>query len=532
MSIPKGVATASESVADVLSAEQLGHIRHIDNLSRQQPNDWSLMQNKALGQFDFGGYRFQLAYMAYALALAHVHRLPNAPGVFKPVFERLIEKITMPEVWLYWRDASRGGSVLNAHLSHTYSEQWDPVARDNIMYSAYVQSMALLYHYLFADDRYARPGALRFEYWSYFWGGEPKVFAYDEHSLNEHIYWQMVESGFLGVACEPNCTFQICNQPAILGFRMNDLVTGGKVAQEVTRSYEQAWARFGLVDEAGHYNMMLFQDSNTVRRNESKRPWVDAWNGTLMNMWNREFVHAHYPQQIGELLAQGPDGMLSVHPAPEIVVMGQRLDNDTCDHGWVATWASEMGDTDTLAGLLAHADRFMNPTWRDGGLYYPRNDAKADADGHRTEVEPLTGNALLGYARLNVPDGMWKLYNQPWTAEHFTEPALTAVADDIAVSQARFAPDSGILTIRLQRHADRRGDGTVVVGNMIGREEWSLSENGTVLAAGEADRVSAEAPADRLAIAVAPDGLTIGITAGMPRTFELRVSRTKESDNA
>jgi len=31
------------------------------------------MQGKGTGQDDFGGYRFQLAYMAYALALTHRH---------------------------------------------------------------------------------------------------------------------------------------------------------------------------------------------------------------------------------------------------------------------------------------------------------------------------------------------------------------------------------------------------------------------------------------------------------------------------
>ncbi|MCE0761475.1 hypothetical protein LWC35_00875 [Pseudonocardia kujensis] len=54
----------------VLTREQLGHLRHWDNLSRQLPNDWSLMHGKGVGQDDFGGYRFQLAYMVYGLALA------------------------------------------------------------------------------------------------------------------------------------------------------------------------------------------------------------------------------------------------------------------------------------------------------------------------------------------------------------------------------------------------------------------------------------------------------------------------------
>lgn len=29
-------------------------------------------------------------------------------------------------------------------------------------------------------------------------------------------------------------------------------------------------------------------------------------------------------------------------------------------------------------------------------------------------VDPITGNVLLGSARLNLPDGLWTLYNVPW----------------------------------------------------------------------------------------------------------------------
>lgn len=99
--------------------------------SRQPPNDWSCMSGRAANQEDFGGYRFQLAYMAYALGLTYFHRLPAAPGVFRPIFQRLIEKILHPAVWMYWRNVSRGGAIFNAHLSDQLSEQWNPVERDH-----------------------------------------------------------------------------------------------------------------------------------------------------------------------------------------------------------------------------------------------------------------------------------------------------------------------------------------------------------------------------------------------------------------
>jgi hypothetical protein len=448
----------------VLNREQLGHLRHWDNLSRQLPHDWSLMQGKGLGEDDFGSYRFQLAYMMYGLALTHRHRLPAAPGVFQPTVQRLMDKLLMPEVWMYWRDTSQGGAVVNAHISEGLGEEWDPVVRDNIMYSAYVQSCALLHDYLFASDRYAASGSLTFKHWSYFWGGQEKRFSYDRDSLNDHLYWQMVQNGYLGVACEPNCVFQICNQPAIMGFRMHDLITGGERAREVVDGYEKAWADFGRLDADGHYNMFMMEDSRTIIPNDGRAPWIDAWCGALMNSWNRDFVRENYPRQIGDFLIPGPEGTISVRPSPPMAAMGQDVIVDTCDTGWVAAWVSEMGDQATLDGIFGHTDRFMNPTWRDGGLYYPRNDTPVDAEGNRTEIEPMTGNVLLGYARLNVPDGIWGLYNQPWGSEHHTEPALVEVERDVEVSRAEVI--DGVLHARLRRDRILAGSGTVTLARL------------------------------------------------------------------
>lgn len=474
----------SPEALDTLTDRQAGHLRHFANLSRQAPNDWSMMQGRGTGQDDFGGYRFQLSYMAYAMALAHRHRLPAAPGVFKPVFERFMEKILLPEVWMYWARVSQGGSVFNMHLSEKLKEEWNPVGQDNIMYSAYVQSMALLYNYLFDDRRYAAPGALTFKYWSFFWGGKERRFEYDQNSLNETVYWQMVESGYLGVACEPNCVFQICNQPAILGFRMHDLINGTSVAAEVTDGYQKAWAQFGQLGANGHYNMMMAQDTRVVRENAGPAPWVDAWCGTLMNMWNRDFVHAHYPQQIRDWLVQGKDGSLSVRSAERPLIMGQKVVNDDSDFGWAATWASEMGDHGTLAGLMCHAERHMRPSWRDGGFYFPRNDTAHDAEGNLTLVEPMCGNVLLGYASLNVPDGLWKLYNEPIGAEERRQPALVQVGDGVDVLQARFDASSQQLHFTLRRCASSQGSFEVQIGRLAERGQWTLSLDGKKVAEG------------------------------------------------
>ena len=416
-----------------LDHKQIGHLRHIENISSQLAGDWAHMGGRRPGQEDFGAFRFQIAFMAYTLALTHRHRLPNAPGYFKRTFDRLIQKMLHPDVWMYWRNVSRGGAPFNAQLTSSLHEEWNPVIKDNIMYSAYLHSMALLYNYLFDDDKYAAPASLTFRYISPFWHPREERFEYDQKLLNDHLYWQMVESGYLGIACEPNCVFQICNQPAILGFRMHDLLYGGDIAGEVTRGFQRAWSEFGTLDANGHYNMMVLQDSRAVLPNAHRAAWVDGWCGTLMNMWNRDFVHAHYSRQISELLSRGPDGEVSVNTSPPMALYGSVLDDVDCgDFGFAASWSSEMGDTGTTEALLAHSDRFMHPTWEQGGLYYPRNDQRADERGRSTLVEPIVGNALLGYARLNVCDGMWTLFSEPWQPDHFSQPLITDISSNAA----------------------------------------------------------------------------------------------------
>ena len=494
---------------------QRGHLRHFDNLSRLPTNDWSLMGGRSIGQDDFGAYRFQLAYMAYAVALTHVHRMPAAPGLFKPLFRRLFDKMLLPEVWLYWRDVSRGGSIFNRHLSDKYQEEWDPVRRDNIMFSAYVQSLALLHSYLFDDDTLASAGAITFKHWSYFWGGDPKAFAYDENSLNDHLYWLMVESGYLGVPCEPNCIFQICNQPAILGFRLHDLRHGGSRAAEVTQAYEAAWRQFGRIGDNGHYHVMLAQDTKAVRPNLGRSPWVDAWCGALMNMWNRDFVRANYPRQIEELISRGPDETLSVRPPPRPEVMGQRIVSDDCDFGWVAAWVAEMGDEQTLKGLLDHAGRFMQPTWSRGALYYPRNDEEEDRFGNRTLVEPHTGNVLLGYARLNVPDGLFHLYNDPLDATFFSTPALTEVSPEIILHSAYFRENA----LRFRMALRESESGEVVVGRLARYGAWTLQCDGQVVAQGQGNTLESATSGD---IVSGREGLVVRCPPHCVHDFEMR----------
>jgi hypothetical protein len=484
-----------ENDEDLLAREpemdrfQTGHIRHIENIAHQLPNDWAHMGTRLSWQENFEAYRYQLAYMAYAVGLTSFHRLPAAPGYVRATFDGLVQKMLLPDVWYYWRETSRGGG--GANLDAPVSEGWiNPVEKDNIMYSAYIQSMSVMYDYLFNDKKYAQPGALTFKFDPILFRlDERQEFVYDQNSLNDHIYWRMVESGYLGIACEPYCTFQICQQPAILAFRLHDILNGTDRAKEVTDGFTAAWREFGQIDAEGRYNTFVKTHTSEVQPNNFG-PWSDGWLGALLNMWNPDLVKSHYPEGIRRWVVELPDGTAYV---PPFVAEGSDISaGSALDFGWCCMWASEVGDQDLLKRFLGYADKYMSPVWKDGAYYYPRNDDFTDADGNITMVSPCTGNALLPYARLNVPDGMWGLYNRPWGRDHFDEPLINDISDNVDVLRARYFADQKKLIFTLATREDRTGDAQVVIDNIWRTgPDWRLKIDGVLAAKGTASEVYA-----------------------------------------
>lgn len=168
----------------------------------------------------------------------------------------------------------------------------------------------------------------------------------------------------------------------------------------------------------------------------------------MINSWNPKQAHETYnPQTRGFLTRK--DDRINLNPLPvaniikKLVAEDESLDpaseevrqrawtefknapaqkamtpyqNPT--FGYVIEYTSEVAeDPSILQGLLKHADDYMSPSWNNGGLYYQRCDVLADENGNHTQVDPFTGNAAIGYSRLNVIDGQRKMWEAPWTSD-------------------------------------------------------------------------------------------------------------------
>ena len=160
--------------------------------------------------------------------------------------------------------------------------------------------------------------------------------------------------------------------------------------------------------------------------------------------WNYEQIQSMYPST-GDGFLQRVDGRINLRPAamanaikdivakeggehdsPMVIARAREMTADSPPtkkpylsptFGYIAQWLSEVAGAADLDALLLHADTYLCPSWANGGLYYPRCDTAWDKDGNYTFVEPYTGNAAIGYARLNVKDGQKKMWDSPWTKE-------------------------------------------------------------------------------------------------------------------
>lgn len=125
--------------------------------------------------------------------------------------------------------------------------------------------------------------------------------------------------------------------------------------------------------------------------------------------WNTEAMETLYPQMAAGWLARPEKDRVNINPGPLARAIGDvagKTGRDVEDEvvievakkasagenpvylpfmhpvfGWVVEWASEVGADGDLEGLLNHADRYLRPTWEDGGLFYPRCVVQYDERG-------------------------------------------------------------------------------------------------------------------------------------------------------
>lgn len=148
--------------------------------------------------------------------------------------------------------------------------------------------------------------------------------------------------------------------------------------------------------------------------------------------------------------------------------------------GYVVQWLSELGKKEELDGLLEYADNHLQPTWENGGLFYPRNDVRTNEAGEWTHMDPFSGNASVGYARLNVPDGQKKMWDNPRKRGHAaTQPWIDGISLDQGIDCLRgiWDREENALVLTMKTWDGRRVDAIPVASNLPAGY-WAAFVNG------------------------------------------------------
>lgn len=81
-----------------------------------------------------------------------------------------------------------------------------------MQYSGHLLLMVSLYTMLFGDNHFDQTDSIVFNWNPMFWGFGPEKFSYTRSKLQEAIIKEMEREHWIGVCCEPNMIFIICNQ--------------------------------------------------------------------------------------------------------------------------------------------------------------------------------------------------------------------------------------------------------------------------------------------------------------------------------
>lgn len=209
-----------------LTVEQLGMLRYV--LDRALQPLGTLHGFDHLDQFQTAALRYQLNQIGYTLAVVQRHYTPNFHGYLSEGQRRAILQYLRRPIWGYWRWENAWGN---------FDLDFNPVKKDNIMLTGYLNINALLYMNNTGDLRYAQPGSLSFHY------DERRRFPHDVHSINgsllDNFRGQVYSQPYCLFPCEPNWIYTACNFRGLTSVLLHDTVFGSDDLGELRTTFRR-----------------------------------------------------------------------------------------------------------------------------------------------------------------------------------------------------------------------------------------------------------------------------------------------------
>ncbi len=373
----------------------------------QPLDDWDVYDWSEKAQRDPRSVRYQLNWLQWALAIGQFTRTPAFSGYVAEGQRRLIERMRDRRIWGYWRSENIVGNL-------DFSA--DPVRRDNIMFSGYLELMVGTYAVLNSDRRYDAPGALTFAL------DDEHRFGYDHATLSDAVENNFRTSRLGLFACEPTFVFPICNTIGLLGLAYRDVLDNGQRAARLlprfARSLNEEFTaadgdlHVALCDRYGLRAVPVRGTDVTGQHGFYLRPLLPGVSERIWTVCRRELVDTR---------AFAPD-------------------RARWRSNFLGDWGSRKASSATLYASLASQSREFG----DDDVHREVIDTAREALGWRVERgvgcyerASRVANAQLALAQLNRCDGWLQMLRSPRPHASDHGPRLADVAyPDVLVAKA------------------------------------------------------------------------------------------------
>ncbi len=250
--------------ADELSPADLARLRLLLDRALQPADQFNGFEHR--DPFQTAALRYQVNFVAFALALVQAHYAPACKGYLHQAQDNLLIKIQNPKVWRYWAWENLWGN-----LRHDP----DPIASGNIMYAGFVAAQIAL-----------RANACGYPFDAtqvQISGGQS--FTYSQPQIIETLTRQYETSRLGLLPCEPHWVYPLCN-----------LITAAAIRAHSNRHRTDHWLRISGPLRAGLEAEFIGAKGDLVAfRSSLTGIAAPAVGGALMQGYPCVYLHAIAP---------------------------------------------------------------------------------------------------------------------------------------------------------------------------------------------------------------------------------------------
>jgi hypothetical protein len=311
-------------------------------------------------QFAADGLRYQLNYLLWALQIAQCHYTPNFHGYLNQAQRNLLDKMTVPKVWTWWRWENFWGN---------FSLNPDPIAKDNIMFGGFSATNVALYTANTGDRHYLEDGSLTFRL------NERTAFRHSLKTMMDVGRWNHRNAVYAPMyPCEPNMTYSVCNLWGNYQFMIGDRIFGTDEMRDLLPKL-----RVGQVSEMlSADGMPIGGRCGFLGTRIIGNPMKSTINVVCQWGWQAATFFPDLARRVWailrrEVIRRDADGDAEVTITPFDRLDPANFKKHTLHvYAHLLVMARELGDEDTADALLRKVAKTYARSDRDGTTSYPR----------------------------------------------------------------------------------------------------------------------------------------------------------------